>query len=46
VREIAGHAVVPGTGGPAAITWETGVIVGLADAGIDLCGPVMSTPAS
>jgi NTE family protein len=31
------HALVLGAGGHAAIAWETGVLAGLADAGVDVC---------
>jgi NTE family protein len=32
------HALVLGAGGHAAIAWEIGVLTGMADAGVDVCG--------
>jgi NTE family protein len=38
-------AVVLGAGGERVVAWETGVLAGLADAGVDLSGPVLGTSA-
>ena len=38
-------AIVLGAGGERVVAWETGVLAGLADAGVDLSGPVLGTSA-
>lgn len=38
-------AIVLGAGGERVLAWETGVLAGLADAGVDLSGPLLGTSA-